>query len=181
MPASRSVRAAGGPLSHALPPPLFGAGSHTLAPVAAPDTALFDTAPFDSAPSGSTESDVTEAAASDNDADDNDADDNDGDGEDDVAAAAMPSATLPSAAMTRSGSWLSAAAEAAPMRAPASAASEQPAARAISIGLAGEPVTARHRSSHSDRGPPQPRTYAESTGRSGSPGPASAALTTSMG
>ncbi len=93
----------------------------------------------------------------------------------------MPSATLFRAAMTRSESCSSAGNGPASTRAPASAASDHPVPLAVSSGLAGEPVTARHRSSHSATVPPQPRTYAESTGRSGNAGPASAALIASQG
>lgn len=68
-----------------------------------------------------------------------------------------------------------------PIRAPAVAASEHPALLTGSSGRAGELVSVRHRSSQSPTVPPQPRTYAESTGRSGSAGPASAALMASQG
>jgi hypothetical protein len=94
-------------------------------------------------------------------------------------------ANLSRAAMIVNGSWLSAAADVAPIRAPAAAASESPmGGRAASSGLAVTPVAERHRSSHSatsvaDR--PQPRTYAESTGSSGRDGPVSAAMITSHG
>ena len=47
---------------------------------------------------------------------------------------------------------------------------------AENVSLEGDLVSERHRSSHSSVVPPQPRTYAESTGRSGSSGPTSAAL-----
>jgi hypothetical protein len=96
-------------------------------------------------------------------------------------SAAMPWATLLSAAITSEGSWASAARLTDPTRAPAVAASEPPAVLVGSSGKAGELVSARHRSSHSVTAPPQPRTYAESTGRSGSAGPASAARIASRG
>jgi len=97
------------------------------------------------------------------------------------ASAAMPWATLLSAAITIEGSWASAARLTDPTRAPAVAASEPPAVLVGSSGKAGELVSPRHRSSHSVTGPPQPRTYAESTGSSGSAGPASAARIASRG
>ena len=99
----------------------------------------------------------------------------------DDGSVAMPSATLLRAAMTTLGSWPSATRLVDPMRAPAVAASEHPAVLTGSSGRAGELVSVRHRSSQSPTVPPQPRTYAESTGRSGSAGPASAALMASQG
>ena len=108
-------------------------------------------------------------------------DDLPGDDQSDDGSVAMPSATLLRAAMTTMGSWPSATRLEDPMRAPAVAASEHPAVLTGSSGRAGELVSVRHRSSQSPTVPPQPRTYAESTGRSGSAGPASAALMASQG
>ena len=79
------------------------------------------------------------------------------------------------------GSGVSATGDTAPMRAPALAAADRPALRAVSTGRDGVLVSDRHRSSHSSVVPPQPLTYAESTGRSGSDGPSSAALMKSEG
>jgi len=61
------------------------------------------------------------------------------------------------------------------------AAAELPALRASASGWDGVLVSERHRSSHSSVVPPQPLTNAESTGRSGSAGPTSAALMESYG
>jgi hypothetical protein len=108
-------------------------------------------------------------------------DDLPGEDQSDDGSVAMPSATLLRAAMTTMGSWPSATRLVDPMRAPAVAASEHPAVLTGSSGRAGELVSVRHRSSQSPTVPPQPRTYAESTGRSGSAGPASAALMASQG
>jgi hypothetical protein len=108
-------------------------------------------------------------------------DDFPGEDQSDDGSVAMPSATLLRAAMTTMGSWPSATRLVDPMRAPAVAASEHPAVLTGSSGRAGELVSVRHRSSQSPTVPPQPRTYAESTGRSGSAGPASAALMASQG
>ena len=78
--------------------------------------------------------------------------------------------------MMTEGSGLSPTCDTEPIRAPAVAASELPASRDSDSGRDGDLVSERHRSSHSSVVPPQPRTYAESTGRSGSAGPTSAAL-----
>ena len=74
------------------------------------------------------------------------------------------------------GSGLSPTCDTDPILAPAVAASERPACRDAATGRDGDLVSERHRSSHSSVVPPQPLTYAESTGRSGSAGPTSAAL-----
>ena len=103
------------------------------------------------------------------------------DGRDVDVLAAIFSATRSSAAMIAAGSGASALAESGPMRAPAVAAVEHPADRLGSSDKAGVCVSDRHRSSHSSMVPPQPLTYADSTGRSGSAGPASAALMQSCG
>jgi hypothetical protein len=100
----------------------------------------------------------------------------DRDGRDGDVLAAIFSATRLSAAMITAGSGASPPGEPAPTSAPAVAAVEYPADLAGSSDSAGVFVSIRHRSSHSSTVPPQPLTYAESTGRSGSPGPASAAL-----
>jgi hypothetical protein len=94
---------------------------------------------------------------------------------------AISSATRLSAAMMIEGSGLSPACETAPILAPAVAASELPECRDADNGSDGELVSERHRSSHSSVVPPQARTYAQSTGRSGSDGPISAALMESNG
>jgi hypothetical protein len=83
--------------------------------------------------------------------------------------------------MMMAGSGVSVTGPTEPMRAPAAAAAEPPACRASDTGRDGVLVSERHRSSHSCAEPPQPLTYAESTGRSGSAGPASAALMQSYG
>jgi hypothetical protein len=89
---------------------------------------------------------------------------------------AIPSATRSSAARMIEASGLSAACDTEPMRAPASAAAEPTVCRASDSGTDGVLVSERQRSSHSSVVPPQPLTNAESTGRSGSAGPTSAAL-----
>ena len=94
---------------------------------------------------------------------------------------AIPSATRSSAARIIDGSGVSTGALIEPIRAPAEAAVEHPAGRAVSSGSVGALVSERHRSSHSSMVPPQPLTYAESTGRSGSVGPVSAALMRAYG
>ena len=96
-------------------------------------------------------------------------------------ATAISSATRSSAARMTEGSGLSAIGLTEPMRAPAEAAVEHPAGLASSSGRVGALVSDRHRSSHSSVVPPHPLTYAESTGRSGSVGPTSAALMRSYG
>ena len=94
---------------------------------------------------------------------------------------AIPSATRLSAAKMMEGSGLPSTCDTEPMRAPAAAAAELPALRASDTGRDGVLVSDRHRSSHSSAVPPQPLTNAESTGRSGSSGPTSAALMESYG
>jgi hypothetical protein len=96
-------------------------------------------------------------------------------------AVAMFSATRFSAAMMTEGSGASSTGIVAPRRAPASAASELPPGLAPSSGTDGALFSDRQRSSHSSVVPPQARTNADSTGRSGSAGPTSAALIKSYG
>ena len=96
-------------------------------------------------------------------------------------ASAISSATRSSAARMTEGSGASATGLIEPTRAPAEAAVEHPAGLASSSGRVGALVSDRHRSSHSSVVPPHPLTYAESTGRSGSVGPTSAALMRSYG
>jgi hypothetical protein len=96
-------------------------------------------------------------------------------------ATAISSATRSSAARMTEGSGVSATGLVEPMRAPAEAAVEHPAGLASSSGRVGALVSDRHRSSHTSVVPPHPLTYAESTGRSGSVGPTSAALMRSYG
>jgi hypothetical protein len=95
--------------------------------------------------------------------------------------AAISSATRLSAAMMMAGLGLSPSCPDEFSRAPAAAAAELPTCRAAGTGRDGVLVSERQRSSHSSVVPPQPRTYAESTGNSGSPGPTSAALMESYG
>ena len=95
--------------------------------------------------------------------------------------AAISSATRLSAAMMTAGLGLSPSCPDEFNRAPAAAAAERPTCRAAGTGRDGVLVSERQRSSHSSVVPPQPRTYAESTGNSGSPGPTSAARMESYG
>jgi hypothetical protein len=71
---------------------------------------------------------------------------------------AISSATRSSAARMIEGSGVSAAGLIEPMRAPAEAAVEDPAGRAVCSGRVGALVSDRHRSSHSSLVPPHPRT-----------------------